>query len=239
MYFDGSTEVLSDTDRPWNGVDRQRMAGRIRTGGHELLQARATIICRSRAKRLMDLVGAAVLLTLFAPLMATIAVLICLEGGGPVLFRQQRYGLGRSVFTVLKFRSMRVSEPGHSFRQAARQDARITRIGALLRRTSLDELPQLINVLRGEMSLVGPRPHAIGMDDVYGRILLDYAHRHWVRPGLTGWAQVEGFRGPTDALAAIQSRLRYDRVYIRCWSPWLDLKILLQTPLRLWVPTAF
>lgn len=208
------------------------MAGRTRNRGYEILRARAAIISRSRIKRLTDLVGAAVLLTLFSPAMLAIVVLIRLEDGGPVLFRQQRYGVGRSVFTMLKFRSMRVSEPGRCFRQAERQDARITRIGALLRRAGLDKLPQLINVLRGEMSLVGPRPHAIGMDDVCGQILLDYADRHWVRPGLTGWAQDEGFPGPTDALAAIQSRLRYDRAYMRCWSPWLDLKLLLQTPLR-------
>jgi putative colanic acid biosynthesis UDP-glucose lipid carrier transferase len=178
------------------------------------------------------------MLTALAPIMLLIAGLILLEGSGPVLFRQERYGRGLRIFVLYKFRTMSVCESSGSFTQATPFDPRVTRIGRFLRRTSLDELPQLFNVLRGDMSLVGPRPHAVAMDVAYAPLIPNYSERHLVRPGLTGLAQVSGYRGPTDATHKIRARLRCDRAYIRCWSIHLDIKILLRTPLALFGPNA-
>lgn len=201
--------------------------------------ARAHEINASRLKRALDIVGAAALLLFFMPVMLMIVIAIRLDTKGPILFRQERYGVDRKVFKLMKFRSMTVLETQGAFRQVSAGDVRITRVGRFLRRSSLDELPQLVNVLLGDMSLVGPRPHAVAMDDTYGRIIPGYVERHLVRPGLTGLAQIEGFRGPTDGIEKIRMRLRFDRAYIRRWSPLYDIKILLQTPLRLLTPNAF
>ncbi len=184
------------------------------------------------AKGVMDRVGAAVLLVLLSPLFLLIAVAIKLDSPGPVFFRQLRYGYGRRPFVMWKFRSMyhECDDPRGPYRQATRNDPRVTRVGRWLRRTSLDELPQLINVLRGEMSLVGPRPHPTRMDDELGRLVELYAGRNRVKPGLTGWAQINGCRGETDRPEKLRRRIEYDLEYMKNWSLALDLWILWLTP---------
>jgi len=184
------------------------------------------------AKGVMDRLGAAVLLVLLSPLFLLIAIAIKLDSPGPVFFRQWRYGYGRKPFVMWKFRSMyhNCDDPRGPYRQATRNDPRVTRVGRWLRRTSLDELPQLINVLRGEMSLVGPRPHPTRMDDELGRLVELYAGRNRVKPGLTGWAQVNGYRGETDVPEKLRKRVEYDLDYMKNWSLALDLWILWLTP---------
>lgn len=203
------------------------------------VRRRAKMANDSIAKRGMDIMLAAIGLFFLLPLMLVIAAAIRLDSRGPIFFRQERYGKGGVPFMIIKFRSMSVLESRGEFAQAAKDDARVTRVGRFLRSTSIDELPQLINVLVGEMSLVGPRPHARTMDDRFGMLLPGYTERHLVRPGLTGLAQVEGLRGPTDTLESIELRLAKDRVYIRNWSLWVDMVILLRTPLALLKHPAF
>jgi Undecaprenyl-phosphate glucose phosphotransferase len=177
--------------------------------------------------------GLGIILTLLcAPLMALIALAIKLDSPGPVLFRQNRYGFVNRVFQINKFRTMRHSEVVETrTQQATRDDPRVTRVGRFLRRTSLDELPQLLNVLNGTMSLVGPRPHANDHNEIYSQMVLGYFIRHRVKPGITGWAQVNGFRGETKTLEDIEARVRHDIYYVDNWSPLLDLKILIRTVL--------
>lgn len=177
-------------------------------------------------KRLEDLVlGGAALLVCALP-MLLVAMAIKITSRGPVLFRQRRYGRGGREIGVLKFRTMRTADDGPHVRQAQQKDPRVTPVGAFLRRTSLDELPQLINVVRGDMSLIGPRPHAVAHNQLYEKQIIEYMLRHKVKPGITGWAQVHGWRGPTDTLRKMVYRVEYDLDYIRRWSLWLDLKIL-------------
>ncbi|MCA3630005.1 MAG: sugar transferase, partial [Methylobacterium sp.] len=164
-----------------------------------------------------------------APVFLLLALLIRLESSGPVIFRQHRRGLNGRPFKILKFRSMRVMENGSDVRQAQRHDDRVTRIGFVMRTTSLDELPQLFNVLKGEMSLVGPRPHAMAHDDHYEGLIEGYSLRQSVKPGLTGWAQVNGFRGETPELDLMVLRVQHDLWYVRNRSFWLDLRILFRT----------
>ncbi len=183
-------------------------------------------------KRAFDFCAAALGLILLAPLMLILAVLVKLSSPGPVFFRQRRYGLDGREIRVWKFRTMRTCENGPVVQQATKDDPRITPIGRILRRTSLDELPQLFNVLQGSMSLVGPRPHATAHNEHYRKLIRGYMLRHKVKPGITGLAQVEGFRGETDTLDKMQKRVEYDHKYIQQWSLWLDIKILLRT---LWV----
>jgi len=179
----------------------------------------------------MDRLGALLLLILLSPLLLLIALLVRLSGAGPVLFRQRRHGFGGEVIEVLKFRTMELhSEPDGQITQARQDDARVTGIGRWLRHTSLDELPQLLNVLKGEMSLVGPRPHALEHNQFYTDRIPRYMLRHKVRPGMTGWAQVNGFRGLTDTEEKMLLRIEHDLWYIQNWSLWLDLRILLRTP---------
>jgi Undecaprenyl-phosphate glucose phosphotransferase len=177
--------------------------------------------------------GLGIILTiLFAPLMALIAFAIKLDSPGPVLFRQNRYGFVNRIFQINKFRTMRHSDVVETrTQQATRDDPRVTRVGRFLRRTSLDELPQLLNVLNGTMSLVGPRPHANDHNEIYSQMVLGYFIRHRVKPGITGWAQVNGFRGETKTLEDIEARVRHDIYYVDNWSPLLDLKILIRTVL--------
>jgi Undecaprenyl-phosphate glucose phosphotransferase len=170
------------------------------------------------------------LLVLALPLFALIAIAIKLDSRGPVFFRQRRRGLNHRLIEVFKFRSMKVLEEGAEVKQATKGDPRVTRVGRLLRATSLDELPQLINVVRGEMSLVGPRPHALVHDEFYGELLESYANRHQVKPGMTGWAQINGFRGETETHDKMRLRVEHDLHYIDNWSFVLDLKILVLTP---------
>ncbi|HVO23008.1 MAG TPA: undecaprenyl-phosphate glucose phosphotransferase [Candidatus Margulisiibacteriota bacterium] len=180
-------------------------------------------------KRTMDVVLTGLALLAAAPLMAAIAVAVKLTSRGPALFRQRRYGLNGEQINVYKFRSMTVCEDGGVVTQATRNDARITPLGKFLRRTSLDELPQLLNVLQGQMSLVGPRPHAIAHNEMYRKLISGYMIRHKVRPGITGWAQVNGLRGETDTVDKMSARVKFDIDYLNSWSPWLDIKILLRT----------
>lgn len=177
-------------------------------------------------KRLEDIVLGTVAVTLLAVPMTLIALAIKLTSPGPVLFRQRRYGLGGEEINVFKFRTMRVAEDGAAVKQATRDDPRITKLGRLLRRTSLDELPQLFNVVRGDMSLVGPRPHAVAHNEQYRRQIVEYMLRHKSRPGITGWAQVNGWRGETDTLRKMVYRVEHDLHYIRNWSLALDVRIL-------------
>jgi putative colanic acid biosynthesis UDP-glucose lipid carrier transferase len=180
-------------------------------------------------KRIVDLVFGSLILLAAAPAMLACAAAVKLSSPGPVFFRQKRYGLDGRPIDVWKFRSMRVCENGPEVKQAVKGDARITRVGAFLRKTSLDELPQLFNVLEGTMSLVGPRPHANAHNELYRKQIQGYMLRHKVKPGITGLAQVNGWRGETDTLEKMERRVECDHAYIRDWSPWLDIKILFRT----------
>jgi Undecaprenyl-phosphate glucose phosphotransferase len=180
-------------------------------------------------KRAFDIVVASLALIALAPFFAAISVLIRWESSGPALFRQKRYGFNQEPFRIFKFRSMTTMEDGADVVQAKRADPRVTRLGAFLRRYSIDELPQLINVLRGEMSIVGPRPHALAHDQRYVERISRYARRHNVKPGITGWAQVWGHRGEIANDHDMQDRLDHDLYYVDNWSLWLDLKIILLT----------
>jgi putative colanic acid biosynthesis UDP-glucose lipid carrier transferase len=182
-------------------------------------------------KEIEDRLIAALLLVLLLPVFAIIALAIKLDSQGPVFFRQKRYGFNNNPITVFKFRTMFAGPAEESsVPQARRNDPRVTRLGALLRRSSLDELPQLFNVLRGEMSLVGPRPHAVAHNEQYAKVIDDYLSRHRVKPGITGWAQINGLRGETDTPDKMRRRVQYDLYYIDNWSLFFDLKILLLTP---------
>ncbi len=169
------------------------------------------------------------MLIFFAPLLLFVALLICMESPGPILFRQARGGLNGRVFTIYKFRSMRCEENGDKVVQASRDDDRITRIGRFIRKTSIDELPQLLNVLKGDMSLVGPRPHAQAHDAHYGALIDSYAQRFQARPGLTGLAQIKGLRGGTSEVEAMAERVKADVAYIEGWTFGRDVKIMLLT----------
>ncbi len=186
-------------------------------------------VAQDPLKRALDILVAGGALLFFAPLLLLVAVLIKLETPGPVLFRQTRGGLNGNPFTIYKFRSMRCQENGARVVQARRDDDRITPIGRVLRKTSIDELPQLLNVLRGDMSLVGPRPHALAHDEQYGAIIANYRLRFRARPGLTGLAQIRGLRGGTSALEAMAARVEADNAYIEQWTLGGDVKILLLT----------
>ncbi len=178
----------------------------------------------------LDYFLAVISLLVFAPIMLLAALAIKLESPGPVFFKQRRHGYNHRLIYVYKFRTMRVTEDGPIVVQAKKDDDRITRIGKFLRRSSIDELPQLFNVLKGEMSLVGPRPHAVAHNQHYRERLERYANRHCVKPGMTGWAQINGFRGPTEDPDKMRRRVEMDLYYIENWSLWLDLKIIALTP---------
>jgi Undecaprenyl-phosphate glucose phosphotransferase len=183
-------------------------------------------------KRSIDFIAASAILILLSPLMVITALAIRLESPGPVIFRQRRNGFNGRQFVIYKFRSMTALEDGPLIAQARRNDPRVTRLGRLLRRTSIDELPQLINVVRGDMSIVGPRPHAIAHDDEYGSVIAKYAFRHHVKPGITGWAQIHGYRGETARVEQMMDRVELDLWYINNWSLVLDLRIALRTLLE-------
>jgi len=180
-------------------------------------------------KRASDLVLASLILFLVSPLLLAIAVAVKATSPGPVLFRQRRYGLDGREIVVYKFRSMRVAEDGAVVRQATRNDSRVTPLGAFLRRTSLDELPQFANVIQGRMSIVGPRPHAVAHNETYRKLIKGYMMRHKVKPGITGWAQVNGLRGETESVEKMKARIDYDLDYLRNWSLRFDLSIILKT----------
>jgi Undecaprenyl-phosphate glucose phosphotransferase len=188
-------------------------------------------------KEIEDKTVSALLLVALLPLLGTVAILIRLDSPGPVIFRQRRHGWNNSEFEILKFRTMtwEPRSPAEQLQQTQRSDPRVTRVGAFLRRSSLDELPQLVNVLRGDMSLVGPRPHPVVMrtgNQFCNDIVAEYAHRHRVKPGITGWAQINGYRGATETAEQVRRRVAFDIDYVEHWSIFFDLKILLLTPFK-------
>jgi putative colanic acid biosynthesis UDP-glucose lipid carrier transferase len=207
----------------------------------ELQTSRAmSAVATHPLKRLFDIMAAGFGLLLFLPLLTMVMVLIQLESPGPAIFRQRRTGYRGRVFTILKFRTMTVTEDGGQIRHATKGDARVTAIGALLRKLSIDELPQLWNVLKGDMSIVGPRPHALAHDEYYGALIPTYAARFRAKPGLTGYAQVNGFRGEIRDMRCMSDRVAADNSYIEEWSPTLDLAILARTvPLIFRDPRAY
>jgi putative colanic acid biosynthesis UDP-glucose lipid carrier transferase len=200
----GSIQTLSVYDTPFQG-------------GSEIL------------KRLEDVVMSILILTLIAIPMLIISAAVKLTSPGPVIFKQNRYGLDGKKIIIYKFRSMTSMDNGDVVKQATKNDARITPLGAFLRKTSLDELPQFINVLQGSMSIVGPRPHAVAHNEQYRKLVEGYMLRHKVRPGITGLAQVNGLRGETETINKMVKRVEYDLEYIHRWTVWLDIKIILKT----------
>ncbi|MBF7682641.1 exopolysaccharide biosynthesis polyprenyl glycosylphosphotransferase [Acinetobacter sp. B5B] len=183
-------------------------------------------------KRLEDIIVSFIILLLISPLLLIISILVKTTSHGPILFKQSRHGLNGTVIKVWKFRSMSVMEEGQSVKQATKNDHRVTKVGAFLRKTSLDELPQFFNVLFGSMSIVGPRPHALSHNEYYAQHINDYMLRHMVKPGITGLAQVSGWRGETDTLDKMENRVKCDLEYIAHWSLWLDIKLIFLTILR-------
>lgn len=186
-------------------------------------------VAGSIAKRVMDVAASLVILCVIALPMMVIAVVVKRTSPGPVIFKQQRYGMDGKSISVWKFRTMTTQDNGDVVVQATRNDVRLTSVGGFLRRTSLDELPQFFNVLQGHMSIVGPRPHAIAHNELYRKQIKGYMMRHKVKPGITGWAQVNGYRGETDTLEKMQKRIEYDLEYISNWNLWLDIQILFRT----------
>lgn len=180
-------------------------------------------------KRVSDLAISSLILLMISPLLLLIAIAVKASSAGPVIFKQRRYGLEGDEILVYKFRSMKVCEDGQVVKQAQKNDSRLTPIGGFLRKTSLDELPQFINVLQGRMSIVGPRPHAIAHNEMYRKLISGYMIRHKAKPGITGWAQVNGLRGETETVDKMAARIEYDLDYLRNWSLGLDLKIILMT----------
>lgn len=196
-----------------------------------LLAAEPSDVANSFGKRAVDIAGALFALLLFLPLLLCIAMAVRLESGGPVIFKQRRTGHCGRIFTIYKFRTMTVAEDSGNVRQATRDDARVTAIGGVLRKLSLDELPQFLNVLKGDMSLVGPRPHALAHDEYYGEMIPVYIDRFRAKPGLTGLAQVNGLRGEIRDLRCMRDRIAADNLYIDSWSLGLDIAILAKTAL--------
>ena len=180
-------------------------------------------------KSIEDKVLASLILILISPIMLLVAIGVKMSSSGPVFFRQRRYGLSGESIWVWKFRSMTVCEDDAAFKQATANDKRVTKFGAFIRRTSLDELPQFINVLQGQMSIVGPRPHPVKLNEEFRQLIPKYMLRHIVKPGITGWAQINGYRGETETLEKMEQRIVYDLYYIDNWSLWLDLKIIFLT----------
>ena len=204
------------------------------------LEAGARRLSGAPLKRALDFIGALVGIVLLSPFLLLVALVIVIESRGNPLFKQRRSGYRGAPFVIYKFRSMTVREDGAKIVQAVRDDVRITRFGRLMRRTSIDELPQLLNVLSGEMSLVGPRPHALAHDEYYGALVPGYAARFHAKPGITGLAQVSGLRGQTETVGDMAKRVEKDLDYIRKYSIWLDIQILFRTVLTfLFQPTAY
>ena len=214
-------------------MDRFETPHIVRTGSLSSLRLTrpALSLAEVALKRAFDLVSASLILILTAPLLLIVAAVIRLDSPGPVLFRQRRYGFNQQAFRIFKFRTMTTTDDGNVIVQATRNDPRVTRIGRVLRRYNLDELPQLLNVVAGQMSLVGPRPHALAHDQEFERKIALYARRHNVKPGITGWAQVNGLRGETDTDDKMAKRVAFDHWYIDNWSFWLDIAILFRTVL--------
>jgi len=186
-------------------------------------------LANARLKRVFDILGASLLLAVLAPVLVLIGIIVRAETRGPALFRQRRTGLDGAAFVIFKFRTMTVLEDGDTVTQVTRNDCRVTRIGAFLRRSSMDELPNLLNVLMGQMSLIGPRPHALAHDRYWSAIIPDYTARWLAKPGITGLAQVAGWRGETPDIDSMANRVAHDLEYIRSWSLGLDISIAIRT----------
>ena len=214
--------IIQGRLQDFNGVPVVGICETPFTGTHRLI------------KRTSDLVLASLILLLIAPVLAAVAIGVRLGSPGPIIFKQKRNGLDGEEIVVYKFRSMTTTDNGEVVKQATKGDARITRFGAFIRKTSLDELPQFINVLQGSMSIVGPRPHAVAHNEMYRQLIKAYMVRHKVKPGITGWAQVNGHRGETDTIEKMQARVEYDLEYLRNWSLGLDLVIILRTVKSMW-----
>jgi undecaprenyl-phosphate galactose phosphotransferase/putative colanic acid biosynthesis UDP-glucose lipid carrier transferase len=207
-----------------------RSGALLKAGEDHLGTQERSISRRLFLKRAFDIIGAFLLLVVLAPPFILAAIATKLDSPGPILFSQRRRGFGGRTFACWKFRTMSVLEDGEGvITQAIRLDQRVTRIGRFLRRTSIDELPQLFNVLKGDMSLVGPRPHALAHDAHFETLVEQYSNRYLFRPGITGWAQVNGFRGETATVDALERRLELDLFYVNNWSIGLDIRIILKT----------
>jgi len=217
------TDIAARTIRPADKAEELAVRSASSVAGCEA--------AHSFGKRAIDILGAALALLVFLPLLCTIALMVRLESGGPAIFRQRRTGHQGRIFTIYKFRTMTVAEDGGNVRQATRGDARVTAIGGILRKLSLDELPQFLNVLKGDMSIVGPRPHALAHDGYYGEEIPAYVDRFRAKPGLTGLAQVNGLRGEIQDLRCMRDRIAADNLYIDSWSLGLDVAILAKTVL--------
>jgi putative colanic acid biosynthesis UDP-glucose lipid carrier transferase len=200
----------------------------------EFLERSARGACEvagSWSKRTLDIVGALIALLVFLPLLCCIAMAVRMESKGPAIFKQRRTGQNGKIFTIYKFRTMTVTEDSGDVKQATKGDKRVTALGAVLRKLSLDELPQFMNVLKGDMSIVGPRPHALAHDEFYGERIKTYGDRFRAKPGLTGLAQVNGLRGEIQDLRGMRDRIAADNLYIDSWSLGLDVAILAKTAL--------
>lgn len=185
---------------------------------------------RRISKLCLDKLLASFALILLLPLLLLVSIAIKLDSKGPIIFRQKRNGLNNDKFLIWKFRTMSVMQNGSDVKQAEKNDARITRIGNFLRKSSIDELPQLVNVLFGDMSIVGPRPHPVALNEKFAPLIKNYNHRTAMKPGLTGWAQIKGYSDPTDTVEQMHERIKCDANYSTNWSIWLDIKIILLTP---------
>ena len=214
--------IIQGRLQDFNGVPVVGICETPFTGTHRLI------------KRVSDLVLASLILLLIAPVLVAVAIGVRLSSPGPIIFKQKRNGLDGDEIVVYKFRSMTTTDNGTVVRQATKGDARVTPFGAFIRKTSLDELPQFINVLQGSMSIVGPRPHAVAHNEMYRQLIKAYMVRHKVKPGITGWAQVNGHRGETDTIEKMQARVEYDLEYLRNWTLGLDLVIILRTVKSMW-----
>ena len=225
-----STYLIPDTSFPLKSYADMRFLGNI-----PVFSIANSHICGINAvlKRAEDIIFGTLFLLLASPVMLIIALAIKLTSPGPVIFKQWRYGLHGKRIQVWKFRTMNVCEDGYKFTQATQNDPRLTKVGAFLRKTSLDELPQFINVLQGRMSIVGPRPHPVAMNERYRKEILGYMLRHKIKPGITGLAQVNGYRGETDRIEKIKKRTEFDLNYLQDWSLLEDLKIIILTPIAI------
>jgi exopolysaccharide biosynthesis polyprenyl glycosylphosphotransferase len=212
-----------------NDMGREPATQLLHRSGRSAYELPREVTRQRVLKRAADIIISSFGILVLSPLMLLVAVIVRLDSPGPILFRQIRKGLNGQPFRILKFRTMFVMEDGEVVTQAVRKDTRVTRIGRWLRRASIDELPQLVNVLRGDMSIVGPRPHALAHDNEYKNLITNYERRHHVKPGITGWAQVNGFRGETTELILMHRRVAFDLWYIANWSLVLDFWILIRT----------
>jgi putative colanic acid biosynthesis UDP-glucose lipid carrier transferase len=222
-------DIVQRIDWPVSSASRGELDSDPISGAPPRIQEGSFRLRNSRLKRLTDIIGAGLGLLILLPFLLLIALAITVESKGPVFFRQRRSGIDGAIFAIFKFRSMNVMEDGADVTQATRDDNRVTWIGKFLRRSSIDELPQLINVLKGEMSLVGPRPHAVAHDQYYTQMVPNYHLRFHAKPGITGLAQIAGFRGEIRDIPHMQARVGRDLEYIENWSLAMDVRILFFT----------